>query len=46
MSAPGAATIQFLGGIDEIYFLFVLTKPLILILATIARWHDRHVREP
>ncbi len=34
-SAPGAAIIQFLGGIHEIYFPYVLMKP-ILILATIA----------
>jgi PTS system mannitol-specific IIC component len=33
-SAPGAAVIQFLGGIHEIYFPFVLMKP-IMILATI-----------
>jgi PTS system mannitol-specific IIC component len=34
-SAPGAAIIQFLGGIHEIYFPYVLMKPL-LILAVIA----------
>jgi PTS system mannitol-specific IIC component len=34
-SAPGAAIIQFFGGIHEIYFPYVLMKP-ILILATIA----------
>ncbi len=34
-SAPGAAIIQFLGGIHEIYFPYVLTKPL-LVLAAIA----------
>ena len=34
-SAPGAAIIHFLGGIHEIYFPYVLMKP-ILILATIA----------
>jgi PTS system mannitol-specific IIC component len=34
-SAPGAAIIHFLGGIHEIYFPFVLMKP-ILILAMIA----------
>jgi len=33
-SAPGAAIIHFLGGIHEIYFPYVLMKP-ILILATI-----------
>ncbi|MCP2048566.1 UNVERIFIED_ORG: PTS system mannitol-specific IIC component [Paenarthrobacter nicotinovorans] len=33
-SAPGAAIIQFFGGIHEIYFPYVLMKPL-LILATI-----------
>ncbi|MBT2597428.1 PTS mannitol transporter subunit IICBA [Arthrobacter sp. ISL-72] len=33
-SAPGAAIIQFLGGIHEIYFPYVLMKP-ILILASI-----------
>jgi PTS system mannitol-specific IIC component len=33
-SAPGAAVIHFLGGIHEIYFPYVLMKP-ILILATI-----------
>ena len=33
-SAPGAIIIQFLGGIHEIYFPYVLMKP-ILILATI-----------
>lgn len=34
-SAPGAAIIQFLGGIHEVYFPFVLMKPT-LILAAIA----------
>jgi mannitol PTS system EIICBA or EIICB component len=34
-TAPGAAIIQFFGGIHEIYFPYVLTKPLTL-LATIA----------
>ena len=34
-TAPGAAIIQFLGGIHEIYFPFVLMKPL-LVLAAIA----------
>jgi PTS system mannitol-specific IIC component len=34
-SAPGAAIIQFVGGIHEIYFPYVLMKP-ILILAMIA----------
>src|SRR4051794_38765001 len=34
-SAPGAAVIQFLGGIHEIYFPYVLMKPL-LVLAAIA----------
>ncbi|MDP9694047.1 UNVERIFIED_ORG: PTS system mannitol-specific IIC component [Arthrobacter globiformis] len=34
-SAPGAALIHFFGGIHEIYFPYVLMKP-ILILATIA----------
>ena len=34
-SAPGAIIIQFLGGIHEIYFPYVLMKPL-LILAVIA----------
>lgn len=34
-SAPGAALIQFLGGIHEIFFPYVLMKPVI-ILATIA----------
>jgi mannitol PTS system EIICBA or EIICB component len=34
-SAPGAAIIHFLGGIHEIYFPYVLMKP-ILILASIA----------
>ncbi len=33
-SAPGAAVIQFFGGIHEIYFPFILMKP-IMILATI-----------
>jgi mannitol PTS system EIICBA or EIICB component len=34
-SAPGAAIIHFIGGIHEIYFPYVLMKP-IMILATIA----------
>ena len=34
-SAPGAIIIQFLGGIHEIYFPYVLAKPL-LVLAAIA----------
>ncbi len=34
-SAPGAAIIHFLGGIHEIYFPYILMKP-ILLLATIA----------
>ena len=34
-TAPGAAIIQFLGGIHEIYFPYVLLKPL-LVLAAIA----------
>jgi mannitol PTS system EIICBA or EIICB component len=34
-SAPGAAVIQFFGGIHEIYFPYVLMKP-VLILAAIA----------
>jgi len=34
-SAPGAAIIQFLGGIHEIYFPYVLMRPL-LVLAAIA----------
>lgn len=34
-SAPGAIVIQFLGGIHEIYFPYVLAKPM-LILAVIA----------
>ncbi|MEA5453676.1 PTS mannitol transporter subunit IICBA [Sinomonas sp. JGH33] len=33
-SAPGAAIIQFIGGIHEIYFPYILMRPL-LILATI-----------
>lgn len=34
-SAPGAAIIQFLGGIHEIYFPYILSKP-ILVLAVMA----------
>ena len=34
-SAPGAAIIQFFGGIHEVYFPYVLMKPK-MILATIA----------
>src|SRR5699024_11830978 len=30
-SAPGAAIIQFLGGIHEIYFPYVLMKPALLL---------------
>ena len=37
---PGAIIIQFFGGIHEIYFPYVLMKPM-LILAAIARRHDR-----
>ncbi|WP_066192563.1 MULTISPECIES: PTS mannitol transporter subunit IICB [Gracilibacillus] len=32
-SAPGAAIIQFLGGIHEIYFPYILMKPTLLIAA-------------
>jgi PTS system mannitol-specific IIC component len=32
-SAPGAALIQFVGGIHEIYFPYVLMKPMIIIAA-------------
>ncbi|PRI11815.1 PTS mannitol transporter subunit IICB [Leucobacter massiliensis] len=32
-SAPGAAIIQFFGGIHEVYFPYVLMKPLLLIAA-------------
>ena len=32
-SAPGAAIIQFLGGIHEIYFPYVLMKPMLLLAA-------------
>ncbi|ATG52851.1 PTS mannose transporter subunit IIA [Brachybacterium vulturis] len=32
-SAPGAAIIQFFGGIHEIYFPYVLMKPLLIIAA-------------
>ena len=32
-SAPGAALIQFVGGIHEIYFPYVLMKPMIVIAA-------------
>ncbi|WP_166984501.1 PTS mannitol transporter subunit IICB [Paramicrobacterium fandaimingii] len=32
-SAPGAAIIQFFGGIHEIYFPYVLMKPMIIIAA-------------
>ena len=42
-SAPGAAIIQFLGGIHEIYFPYVLMKP-ILILAAIAGGMTGHPR--
>ncbi|MFY4776672.1 PTS mannitol transporter subunit IICBA [Metabacillus sp. RGM 3146] len=33
MSAPGAAIIQFLGGIHEIYFPYILMKPMLFIAA-------------
>ena len=39
-SAPGAAIIQFFGGIHEVYFPFVLMKPK-MILADDRRRHDR-----
>jgi PTS system mannitol-specific IIC component len=32
-SAPGAAVIQFFGGIHEIYFPYVLLKPIIIVAA-------------
>lgn len=32
-SAPGAAIIQFLGGIHEIYFPYILMKPLLILAA-------------
>lgn len=32
-SAPGAAIIQFLGGIHEIYFPYILMKPILLLAA-------------
>ncbi len=32
-SAPGAAIIQFIGGIHEIYFPYVLMKPILIIAA-------------
>mgnify|MGYP000218044987 CR=1 FL=1 len=32
-SAPGAAVIQFVGGIHEIYFPFVLMKPIMILAA-------------
>ena len=32
-SAPGAAVIQFFGGIHEIYFPYVLMKPLLIVAA-------------
>ncbi|GAA1856965.1 PTS sugar transporter subunit IIA [Paeniglutamicibacter psychrophenolicus] len=32
-SAPGAAVIQFLGGIHEIYFPYVLMKPIMILAA-------------
>ena len=35
-SAPGAALIQFVGGIHEIYFPYVLMKPFTLIAASSA----------
>src|ERR671911_262412 len=33
-TAPGAAIIQFFGGIHEIYFPYVLVKPLLVLAAT------------
>ncbi len=41
-SAPGAAIIQFFGGIHEVYFPYVLMKPK-MILAHDRRRHDRHL---
>ena len=41
-TAPAALIIQFFGGIHEIYFPFVLLKPL-TILATIAGRHGGHL---
>ncbi|UOQ43819.1 PTS mannitol-specific transporter subunit IIBC [Halobacillus salinarum] len=32
-TAPGAAIIQFLGGIHEIYFPYILSKPLLILAA-------------
>ena len=32
-SAPGAAVIQFLGGIHEVYFPYILMKPLLIVAA-------------
>jgi mannitol PTS system EIICBA or EIICB component len=32
-SAPGAAVIQFLGGIHEVYFPYILMKPLLILAA-------------
>src|SRR5699024_1147544 len=32
-SAPGAAIIQFLGGIHEIYFPYILAKPALILAA-------------
>ena len=40
-TAPAAAIIQFFGGIHEIYFPYVLMKPLTL-LGHHRRWHGRH----
>ncbi|BDR59975.1 PTS mannitol transporter subunit IICB [Lactobacillus xylocopicola] len=35
-SAPGAVIIQFLGGIHEIYFPYILMKPLLIVPAILA----------
>ena len=43
-SAPGAAIIQFFGGIHEIYFPYVLMKPK-LILGHHSRRHDRRLHQ-
>ncbi len=43
-SAPGAAIIQFFGGIHEIYFPYVLMKPK-LIAGHDPRRHDRHLHQ-
>ncbi|HDR6289172.1 TPA: PTS mannitol transporter subunit IICBA [Bacillus cereus] len=34
-SAPGAAIIQFLGGVHEIYFPYILMKPFLLVAAIV-----------